>query len=241
MIFAGVDLAWQSENNPSAIAWGEIQNEELTVCDISTAVYGIDQVFDKLISVNELSGISIDAPLIIKNAEGQRGCERDLGRMYGSRKASCHTSNIKLYPNAKSVNLSERLTENGYLHLAEKRWQIECYPHPAIIEIFGLSERHKYKKGNVAEKKLGQKKLASLILELNASNVIRLIVGDNLRHYFDEEYIDSLVGQSLKSNEDVLDAVLCLYIAGLYSVHFKGQTFGNKESGYIWVPQNTCI
>lgn len=241
MIFAGVDLAWQSEKNPSAIAYGELKNGVLTVCSITSNIYGINQVFEELNSVEHLSGISIDAPLIIKNEKGQRGCERNLSQMYGARNASCHTSNTSLYPNAKSVYLSERLIEKGYLHLAEKRWQIECYPHPAIIEIFLLSERLKYKKGKVSEKKTGQIKLASLILELNNSNAVKLVVADKLEKYFNRSYIDSLAGQSLKNNEDILDSVLCLYIGALYTAGFKGQIFGNKDSGYIWVPQCTCV
>ncbi len=48
-------------------------------------------------------------------------------------------------------------------------------------------------------------------------------------------------GQALKSNEDALDAIICLYIAGLYAIGFQGQVFGDKSSGYIWVPGDVCI
>ena len=129
----------------------------------------------------------------------------------------------------------------GFNHLKGERWQIECYPHPAIIEIFGLSERLKYKKGKVEDKRAGQKTLASLLRKLSNSNTLRLTVGGELSRLLDESYIDSLRGQTLKSNEDTLDSVVCLYIAGLYAIEHSGKVFGDSSSGYVWVPQGICV
>lgn len=241
MILAGVDLAWQSENNPSAIAVGNLTDDTLTVDEINPAIYGIKNVFSYLRGIDKLMGISIDAPLIINNQAGQRACEKGIGITYGSRHASCHTSNTKLYPNAKSVQLSAYLSYNGFNHLENHKWQIECYPHPAIIEIFGLPERLKYKKGRVSEKKSGQQKLAALIQSLNKSHILKLGFNEKTNQILNPNLIESLQGQALKSNEDALDAILCLYIAGLYSKKHAGSVFGDIESGYIWVPNITCI
>lgn len=241
MILAGVDLAWQSENNPSAIAYGNIVDNVLSVSVIDPVVYGIDSVFDRLNGIKGLLGVSIDAPLIINNTSGQRVCENEISRAYGSRGASCHTSNTKLYPDAKSVHLSKRMLEAGFSHLKGERWQIECYPHPAIIEIFGLDERLKYKKGTVADKRAGQKTLAALLRQLNGSSTLRLTISGEGSRILDESNIESLRGQALKSNEDALDSVLCLYIAGLYAIEYSGQVFGDSISGYIWVPRGVCM
>lgn len=241
MIIAGVDLAWQSENNPTAIAYGNIADNVLTVCMIESAVYGIDSVFGMLNSIDGLMGVSIDAPLIINNTSGQRLCEKEIGRAYGSKGASCHTSNTKLYPDAKSVHLSKRMLESGFSHLKGDRWQIECYPHPAIIEIFALNERLKYKKGTVADKRSGQKILAALLRRLNGNSTLGLAISGEVNRILDESNIESLRGQALKSNEDALDSVLCLYIAGLYAIKHSGEVFGNSKSGYIWVPRGVCI
>ena len=99
----------------------------------------------------------------------------------------------------------------------------------------------KYKKGKVAERRGGQKVLASLLKKLSKSAVLRLIVLDQHHQIIDGAYIESLAGQALKSNEDALDSVVCLYIAALYAKNFKGQVFGDANSGYIWVPQVACI
>ena len=158
-----------------------------------------------------------------------------------SRKASCHTSNKKRYPNAKSVEISKNLSDLGFAHMSGVKWQVECYPHPAIIEIFALQERLRYKKGKVSEKKAGQIRLGHLIKLLSSSSVLRLKLTDTISRYTDSNYIESLSGQALKSNEDALDSIICLYIAALYSRGDVGQCFGTVQDGYIWVPQHVCI
>jgi predicted RNase H-like nuclease len=236
MILCGIDLAWFPNKNPTAMATGNLSNAVITVTDIQPAVFGIESILDALINTEDLQGVAIDASLIINNETGQRPCEKEVSKFYGSRKASCHASNTKLYPDAASVYLSQRLESNGLKHLNRDRFQIECYPHPAIIEIFNLPERLKYKKGRVLEKKSGQKMLASLIRSLASHDVLQLDIPNEFDHYFDETFIDSLKGKALKSNEDALDAIVCLYIAGLYAVGAEGRTFGDVENGYVWVP-----
>jgi predicted RNase H-like nuclease len=238
---AGVDLAWNSAKNPSAIAIGSLGSDGLTVLSVYPAVLGIDEVFQILSEAADLSGIAVDAPLIINNSDGQRLCEREIGVTYGSRNASCHPSNTSLYPNANSVELSNKLSRLGFSHMNGRRWQIECYPHPAIIEIFDLKERLKYKKGRVQEKKAGQIELARLINLLSSSPILKLTAGDLAARYGDAKNIELLKGRALKSNEDALDAIICLYIAALHYIGCVGRTFGNVTDGYIWVPQRACV
>ncbi len=240
MKLAGVDLAWQSDKNPTAIAFGSLEGAVLTVTSMEPAIYGIDKVISSL-QKEDLYGIAIDAPLIIKNSKGQRSCETETGKVYGSRGASCHTSNTNLYPNAKSVYLSECLLFSGFNHIQGDCWQIECYPHPTIIEIFNLSKRLKYKKGRVAEKRDGQKQLAALLSNLRNSEILQLVIKGSEKRILSELDIDSLRGQALKSNEDALDALICLYTAGLYALGHKGHLFGDVTSGYIWIPQGASI
>ena len=240
MRIAGVDLAWRSQKNPSCVCIGKISDDVVRVTDICPAIYGVARVLEVLLGASDLCGIAIDAPLIIKNQSGQRLCEKDLGKFYGSRWAPCHTSNKTLYPNAESVELSRTLVQEGFFHLGSTKWQIECYPHPAIIEIFGLEKRLLYKKGKVLVKKDGQKQLANFLKTLSGSKILRLCFEIDVPN-IDEKYIDSLRGKQLKNNEDTLDSIICLYIAALYWLGIKGITFGNFEAGYIYVPQQNCI
>jgi predicted RNase H-like nuclease len=236
MILTGIDLAWSCTKNPTAIAFGAYDGDTLQVTHVDASVLTVDDIVDRLQSTQDLTGVAIDASLIIPNVTGQRACEHELSAHYGKMGASCHSSNLTLYPDAASVELSKKLEVHDFKHLGTEKWQIECYPHPAIIEIFGLPERLKYKKGRVAERKAGQKKLASLISDLSNSPSLPLRLESDVRELIDPTHIDSLRGKSLKSNEDMLDAIICLYVAGLYAIGAKHRVFGDSTEGYIWVP-----
>ena len=241
MILAGIDHAWACTKNPTAIVIGTCDGGILQVTDVQASVLSVDGILERLLGINGLTGVAIDASLIIPNVTGQRTCERELSAHYGKMGASCHASNLTLYPNAASVALSRKLEEHSFTHLGTKKWQIECYPHPAIIEIFGLPERLKYKKGRVAEKKAGQKRLASLISGLSNSPTLPLRLGSDVRELVDPTHIDAVRGKALKSNEDMLDAIICLYVAGLYAIGAKHRVFGDTSEGYIWVPASGVI
>jgi predicted RNase H-like nuclease len=241
MEIAGIDLAWNGASNPSAVATGSIIDNKLIIREIVPAILGMNQIVNFLFSNDGLHGIAVDASLIINNKTGRRPCEAELSRMYASRWASCHPTNENLYPDAFSVRLAEKLGSEGFEHMGRGKWMIECYPHASIIEIFGLAKRLLYKKGAVADKKKGQKKLSAYILKLSEAPGLPLIIPEHVRKIFDPVCIELLKGQSLKSNEDALDAVICLYTAGLYAINARGITFGDTRDGYIWVPQEKCI
>ena len=119
-MLAGIDLAWQSTRNPTAIAFGELEGAVLELTDIKERIFSSQSVLAELQSVQPLQGIAIDGPLIINNQTGQRICERALSRVYGSRHASCHTSNLTLYPEADGVFLGTELEKLGFTHLGQQ-------------------------------------------------------------------------------------------------------------------------
>ena len=195
-------------------------------------VQSLNEIVDALLQTDELVGIAIDGPLVINNQAGQRDCEKEVSRAYGSRKAGCHPSNLSLYPDPSSVRLSNRLLEEGFRHLgnANEKWQIEVYLHHAIIEFFELSERLKYKKGLVGERRAGQLNLANLIRRTN----VELAAG--VEHFTAESHINALRGAALKQNEDALDSIICAMIAANYAFEHEGVTYGNVDDGYIYIP-----
>ena len=211
MVLAGIDLAWQSEKNATAIASGELRDGSLNLTKVFQDLYGVKTVLKTVLGEPGLQGIAIDAPLIIPNKTGQRRCEREIGIAYGSRKASCHTSNLTLYPEATSVALSDHLLAQGFKHHGlGPGWQLECYPHPALIEIFSLEERLLYKKGRVSQRREGQIQLGRYLRSLAHSRVLALSIPVELSKYMEASYIETLKGKALKHNEDLLDAIVCL-------------------------------
>ena len=242
MRLAGIDLAWESDKNTTAVAIGDLEGTSLRISRIEV-VHSLEKLKALIQEEDRLIGIAIDAPLIIKNDIGQRKCETSLSSHYSRYKVSCHSSNLHRYPNAASVRLSGYLKEQGYEHLqnvSEGLFQIECYPHPAIVEIFGLKERLKYKKGNVSLKKQGQIKLSKYILSLRESRVASLLIDKKWQNHITAQHIKFLAGATLKTNEDILDSIICLYICALFTISVPHQIYGSRECGYIYVPSQKC-
>jgi predicted RNase H-like nuclease len=236
----GIDLAWRGGKNTSAISMAKLVDDALHVTKVLPSIATWTDILNIVSELDDVRGIAIDAPLIIDNVSGQRNCERELNKEYGRRYAGAHPANLSLYPDADAVKLSMALRKMGYVHCTTAgNFQIEVYPHPAIIEIFKLSERHQYKKGRVDERRNGQVILSNMIKGLAHSSVLPLHLSEGLNICLDEIGIKSLRGRGLKQNEDALDSIICAYIAGLYHKGFT-RTFGSVDDGYIVVPTAAC-
>ena len=231
----GADLAWKLERNSSALAVLEVDNSVYHLTELYCSVVGHANILRLITSIAPV-GLAIDAPLRIPNSIGMRDCERELNAIYRAKWAGCHPANQRLYPDSETVALSTTLLSMGYQHLGSQRWQIECYPHPSLIELCGLPRRLAYKHGTVAERKRGQIELAGLIDGWRQSGKLMLTTAV-AEEVLDGERILSLAGAALKHNEDALDAIICAVIAGCYYEGRTGHSFGSIEGGHIWVPR----
>ncbi len=243
MRLVGIDPAWKPETHGSAVAVGRLSGNTLDVEQVHGALFGLSCLAETILAT-EPDGIAIDGPLIIENETGRRECENALSKVYARRHAGCHTSNKTLYPGAAVVALSRRLHNAGYRHLggaSTDRFQIEIYPHPALIEIFDLPRRLLYKKGNVDAKRGGQVVLASLLRSLEQSNVLALKIPVSFAGHLDQRTIMQLRGGALKANEDALDSLICLYVCGLYAIGASMQIFGDTVNGYVVVPARRAV
>lgn len=164
--FIGIDLAWRSDGNHTGgcVLRGDRSGAQLVcVSDSISTAEAVGAFVETHATASTV--IAIDAPLIIHNPTGQRPCETAVGKEYGARDASCHTSNLRLYPKAASVALAAGLVANGYLHAptansASHRVILEVYPHAGLVALFDLPKSLKYKKGTVAQKRAGLSTLA---------------------------------------------------------------------------------
>jgi predicted RNase H-like nuclease len=243
-VFIGIDLAWRGDKNPSggAVLRGDRQSAQLV--DVNSSLGSYSAV---LSYINEHATastfVAIDAPLIVNNRKGQRRCETLIGEDYGARHASCHTSNLTLYPRPAGVDLAKQLALRGFRHASDpqdtekQRVMFEVYPHPALLELFGLSRILKYKKGSVDARRSGQRELQQRLSELSLFDP-PLECTSRLSGFLTTD-TSSLRGAALKANEDALDAVLCAYIAYHYWFWGAGgiRLLGDLDSGYIVVPR----
>lgn len=240
MRLVGIDAAWVMSRHPTALAIGELRDSRLTVTHIEPDLVGRDSVLRAAQCRGEIAGAAVDGPLIIKNATGKRPGEILVSRRYAGRGAATHASNLGLYPDADTVWLSAELCARGLLHAAAagSPFQIECYPHAALIELFALPKRLAYKRKRgfgVEDMQGGQCQLAHMLRSLQTRSPVGLDLPESHNRWLADTRIRTLRGRSLKQNEDVLDAILCLYIAALYAAG-EGGLLGSRSKGYIYVP-----
>lgn len=239
--FIGIDLAWQSERNPSgaAVLHGDDHGAELVA--VAEPLRSLEQVKGWTSPyIGESSVIAIDAPLVIGNAAGLRQCEREVGVRYGARHASCHAANLTLYPQAASVALASWLGDQGFSHAPfafRGRAMLEVYPHAAFVALFDLSTVIKYKKGLVANRCTGLRQVQAT-LRMLASEETPLRSNAMLESLLRQDP-SALRGRARKSHEDSLDAVFCAYLA-FYAWRLGeagSEMFGTREDGYIVNPR----
>ena len=61
-ILAGIDLAWVSTRNPTAIAVGTLSGHKLVLQALLTELYGVEQIVSGLSAIRQLHGVTVDGP-----------------------------------------------------------------------------------------------------------------------------------------------------------------------------------
>jgi len=108
------------------------------------------------------------------------------------------------------------------------RFQIEVHPHAAAVTLFGLSCIVKYKRGarNERARELGRLRQLMVRCLAKGNPAVRLQLPKVPRT------------GNIKPAEDVIDAVLCAYVAAHWWrwAAKRNLVYGTTESGYIIVP-----
>ncbi|MBN8561392.1 MAG: DUF429 domain-containing protein [Leptolyngbya sp. UWPOB_LEPTO1] len=230
----GIDLAWSA--NPSGLCCLEFVNQELVVCDLRRETT-IADIFDWLDRYCPTDGIvAVDAPTLIPNQTGSRVPDRLTHKYFGKYHAGAYPANLGLAFVDRTLEVGLSLEARGFEHAptikaqVPGRYQIEVFPHPAMVHLFGLNQILKYKKGAISDRKLGLAKFRQLIL-------------DKLPNIEPRLNITTLPeiptkGTDLKALEDQLDSLICAYVAAYwwYWGTEKNLVLGDRESGYIVVP-----
>lgn len=244
MKFLGIDLGWRS--GATGLCCLEWRSGQLHRVDLTTEME-LDRILawiDRQVPPETPGLIAVDAPTLIPNLTGMRLCDRLTHRYFGKYDAGCYPANQQRPFAERTTGFGQSLHQRGFSHapeiMAQKRgrYQIEVYPHPAIVNLFGLERILKYKKGKVGDRRLELSKL-------------RDFIGDRLPQHqpplapLDLPPIPEK-GKALKAVEDQLDSLICAYIGAhwWYWGTQKNWVLGDLESGYIIVPksdlQNLC-
>jgi predicted RNase H-like nuclease len=236
MRFLGIDFGWQGK--PSGLAVVDWDGKSLTLAG-TQRLDSVEEVLEWVDAETRDRNalVAVDAPTIIKNAQGMRTVDRLMHRNFGKYHAGAYPANLGRPYAANTTRLGEELLQRKFAHadqIAHRkpgRFQIEVYPHAAIVELFDLPRIIKYKKGVIARRFEELTRYRNLILTRMPG--LRPPLAISALPSFE------LSGPRMKIAEDQLDAVICAYIGAHW--WFWGNE-GNlvcgsvKEGGYIVVP-----
>lgn len=242
MKFIGIDLGWRSQ--PSGLCCLEWIEGQLQLLDLDRkdAIADILTWIDQSVQPNEPAIIAVDAPTLIPNATGSRLPDKLSHKYFGKYHAGCYPANQNLPFADRTINFGLELESRGFAHAPTiepqklSRYQIEVFPHPAIVNLFNLERILKYKKGRLNERRLELIKLQNYLLDIlpYLSPPLR-----SLR--LCDSFIPEIptTGAALKAVEDKLDSLVCAYVAGYwwYWGEQRNLVLGDRTTGYIIIPQ----
>ena len=240
MKFLGIDLGWSS--GASGLCCLDWQDGRLELVDLrcENATEDILAWVDTCMAPDESGVIAVDAPTLIPNATGMRLCDRLTHKHFGRYHAGSYPANLGLPFAARTVAFGLSLEAKGFQHapaIAPQqlgRHQIEVFPHPAIVHLFGLEKILKYKKGKLADRRVELARLRQYVRDrLPALEpVLDVTQSKCLPHEI------PLNGTALKAVEDQLDSLICAYVAAhwWYWGLEQNLALGNLAEGYIIVP-----
>jgi predicted RNase H-like nuclease len=223
MKFIGIDLGWSSgASGLCCLVW---ENSQLQLTDLDCKLSTVDILdwVDQRVPEPEPGLVAVDAPTLIPNATGMRLPDKLTHRYFGRYHAGCYPANLKSRFASHTVGFGKSLEARGFMHAPMMipqrcdRYQIEVFPHPAMINLFGLSRILKYKKGKLADRRLELIKLRQYIVEVLPNLEPSLSLNSSAWILSDspDSFINQLAETSsklFKAIEDQLDAILCAYI-----------------------------
>lgn len=236
MIFLGVDLGWTT--GATGLAAIRFVQDHLTLSAVSLA-HSHEQTLEWIAGQagDSPAMIAIDAPTVIRNPTGQRPGERALNAVFRKHLLNCHPANLGRPFAHKTTAFANTLEAQGYRHApgiqarSPGRYQIEVFPHAAIVRLFQFEQRLRYKKGSAAERSALLAVLRERIASLRGAEPPLITPALPV--------VEGVKGRARKDAEDQLDAILCAYIGAHYWWWGaeRNDVFGDAESGYLVVPR----
>ena len=240
MKFVGIDFGWSSgASGLCCLVW---QDNQLEILDLTT-ILEIEDILawiDGWVDSTSPALVAVDAPTIINNLTGMRLADKLTHKYFGRYHAGCYPANLNLRFAERTVGLGKSLTAKNFQHAPTiepkqlGRYQIEVSPHPATINLFGLEKILKYKKCRNSDRQQELIKLRNYIIEVLPQLEPALSRSLSAIPRLNRQ----LTGKELKAIEDMLDSLICAYVAAhwWYWGEAKNLVLGDLDSGYIVIP-----
>lgn len=242
MKFLGIDFGWTS--GASGLCCLDFTQPGLVIAQFDLILDPADIVtwVTRQFSPETMGLVAVDAPTLIPNETGTRLPDRLTHKYFGKYHAGCYPANLNRPFAPRTTQLGLDLEHLGFAHAPEitpqkpGRYQIEVFPHPAMVRLFNLDRIIKYKKGKLGDRRQELLRLVGLIETVLTTLEPQL----TLNHLWDDlvKPIATAKGSDLKEIEDRIDALVCAYVGAhwWYWGTAKNQTLGDRLSGYIIVP-----
>lgn len=229
---AGVDLAW-GERRPDGVCVLEVNRRRARV--VATDLIRGDAALLGFLATHLGDGpafLAMDAPVVCRNRTGARPVDRLCHVHFGRFKAGAYPANLRVC--ARPPRVARQLAGHGFAPGWDwdgPRTLAEVYPHPAMVRLFGLSERIPYKRGPVVARRAAFRDLQSKLRRCLARHFPRLEL---------DAGTDTLLGRPwTKDAEDQTDGFFCALIGYWHWLHrgTRTQVLGDRETGFILVPE----
>jgi predicted RNase H-like nuclease len=230
MNFIGIDLGWMKNGDTALIlldSRGRVRDHGYVRGDKEIASF---------VENHSQGGclVGVDAPLVVKNALGQRRCEKGL-----------HSIGIPVYPanrrwlmksfqGVRGESLVVELQKKGFSLIdgppsSEKiQGIIEVYPYATLKML--LRRVPPYKKGGKTERSAGTIKLLSMLENLEPPISLP-------RELLD---LRDATMKSLKKTSDYVDAAVAAYTVYMYHcTPSKCLILGDKKEGFVLLPKRS--
>lgn len=248
MRFVGVDLAW-SPRHPTGVAVAAADGRGARLEAWASDLRGHETVaayVDATVGVGSAL-LAIDAPLVVPNATSLRPCDRRVNALFRRYHAGVHPasrSTLGRYDGFEGERLRAALQARGYADAlppsrrAPVRAFFETYPHAAAVALFGLEKRLPYKPRGASRpwsvRRAAFRRFQVLLRGLAQADPPLQGTRDLLGRD-----VDVLAPGERKGYEDLLDALLCAYVA-LHAWHGGPSAtlvLGSVEEGYMVLPR----
>lgn len=233
-VHIGIDLAWGPKNRTGLAAVAA--DGRLLASGSATSD---DEIVEWVGTYEDRLGVvAIDAPLVVANETGRRGCEALIHSAFGRFDASPHSTNLgkpEMQP-PRAAGIAERLRLPLDPAGPRDRVAIEVYPHPAMVGLWQLDLILKYKhksKYPFDFRKAEFERLLALLKRESSLRVAELPRWGELR---------SIAGAATKHGElnrieDEVDGIVCAWLAWLWgTADARLQVYGDVATGYIVAP-----
>lgn len=240
--YIGLDLAWTKTRETGYCYLEGGTAADLRCSRIGAEVKAAADLANEIAAIKGPVTVAIDAPMLYSE---KRKVDHDISRRFGKYKAGAHSAHYAVKNGWKAgIELGQALRKRGFA-IDPEDWQtkrhervaIEVYPHTIHVQLFGLSERLRYKRGRVAERRRAMGEYHEHLHRLIGSKAEGLRRSRNISDLLSQD-LPNTKGQALKRHDDTLDGLTCALAAWLvWHKPDQWETIGD-ESGYIVVPRD---